>query len=139
MLTFFSCNSSNNSPLKTNDSYNLSDTVDGAIIQYCENKHIFDTLSTSEIGIYTFHYTNAGYSPLIIADVITSCGCIEKIWHDKPLLSGQSDSIVLKMSTKIEGDFQKAIVVKNNSINEPIVTIRMSGYFENSKTNNTEQ
>lgn len=106
----------------------VENDVEAPIISYTENKHDLGTINTTEGGHYVFHYSNKGAAPLIVSDVLTSCGCITKEWHDAPLNAGESDSIVLHIRSKALGRLQKAIVVKNNSANEPILTIRLEGF-----------
>lgn len=123
---FLSC--SNNNQHKETAVFSSNVTSDSAFLYYAESHYYIDTIDTKNGGMCVFHYTNNGNSPLIITGVVTSCGCIEKIWNPEPLARGQSDSIVLKIKTLELGRLQKAIVVKNNSINEPVATIRLEGY-----------
>lgn len=109
-------------------SQRTEEKVNGPVIFYTENKHDFDTINTSEGGCYVFHYTNKGDAPLIISDVLTSCGCITKEWNKAPLNADESDSIVLHIRSKSLGRLQKAIVVKNNSVNESTTIIRLEGF-----------
>ncbi|MDO4802698.1 MAG: DUF1573 domain-containing protein [Prevotellaceae bacterium] len=117
---------------KTNTQQSISiDTINkGSIISYKQYKFDFDTINVAEGATCVFHYCNIGQEPLIISDILTSCGCIENIWHKEPLAINQSDSVVIKYKSNTLGTFQKAVVVKNNSINEPILTIRIEGYVE---------
>lgn len=111
-----------------NHSFSKENTTDSAYIYYETDHYNIDTIDTQKGGKIVFHYTNEGKTPLIITNVLTSCGCIEKIWNPEPLPFGQSDSIVIRIRTHELGQIQKAVVVKNNSINNPIATIRFEGY-----------
>ena len=107
------------------ESYESSDS---AVLYYTECHFNLDTITLGETNSCVFAYTNKGRAPLIISNVFTSCGCVSIEWDKQPLLSEQSDSINLDVTIQGLGYFQKAIVVKNNSINEPITTIRLEGY-----------
>lgn len=107
------------------ESYESSDS---AVLYYPECHFNLDTITLGETKSCVFTYTNKGKAPLIISNVFTSCGCVSVEWDKQPLLSEQSDSINLDVTIQGPGYFQKAIVVKNNSINEPVATIRLEGY-----------
>ena len=45
----------------------------------------------------TYQLTNAGLSPLIVTQVLPSCGCtVAEAWDSSPLAPGESTSIVLR-------------------------------------------
>ncbi|MBO4532026.1 MAG: DUF1573 domain-containing protein [Paludibacteraceae bacterium] len=124
------CNHSNN--------YNTSETnpetyiaSDSAVLYYTDYHFNLDTLTVGEPKSVVFNYTNKGGAPLLVSNVFTSCGCVSKTWDKQPLMTGQSSTIKLDVKMESSGHFQKAIVVKNNSINEPTLTIRLEGYAVN--------
>lgn len=124
------CNHSNNH--KTSDTNPESYiTSDSAVLYYTDYHFNLDTLTVGEPKSVVFNYTNKGASPLLISNVFTSCGCVSKTWDKQPLMTGQSSLIKLDVTMESSGYFQKAIVVKNNSINEPTMTIRLEGYAVN--------
>ena len=124
------CNhSTNHNTSETNpETYIASDS---AVLYYTDYHFNLDTLTVGEPKSVVFNYTNKGASPLLISNVFTSCGCVSKTWDKQPLMTGQSSSIKLDVTMESTGYFQKAIVVKNNSINEPTLTIRLEGYAVN--------
>ena len=106
---------------------------DSAVLYYTDYHFNLDTLTVGEPKSVVFNYTNKGASPLLISNVFTSCGCVSKTWDKQPLMTGQSSSIKLDVTMESPGYFQKAIVVKNNSINEPTLTIRLEGFAVNKR------
>lgn len=128
-IIFSACNNTNNNSSKANfETYKNSDS---AVLYYTDNHFNLDTLTVGEPKSVVFNYTNKGKSPLLISNVFTSCGCVSKTWNNQPLMTGQSDSIKLDITMQGPGYFQKAIVVKNNSVNEPTMTIRLEGVAVN--------
>lgn len=101
----------------------------GPVISFDKVKHNFDTISYVDGGQCVFHYTNTGDQPLVISTILTNCGCVTTQWSQEPLLPGGNDSIILNISSRGVGNIMRAVVVKSNAINEPAVTLRMSGYF----------
>lgn len=126
------CNHSNNhNTSETNPETYI--TSDSAVLSYTDYRFNLDTLTVGEPKSIVFNYTNKGASPLLISNVFTSCGCVSKTWDKQPLMTGQSSSIKLDVTMESSGYFQKAIVVKNNSINEPTLTIRLEGFAVNKR------
>ena len=101
---------------------------DSAVLYYTDYQFNLDTIKVGKTESFDFNYTNKGKSPLLISNVFTSCGCVSITWDKRPLLTEQSNSIKFDVTIQGPGYFQKAIVVKNNSMNEPVLTIRVSGF-----------
>ncbi len=76
-----------------------------------------------------FVISNVGKLPLIINDVITSCGCTKVDYTKKPVLPGEN--IILKIKYKAEQPehFNKTITVYCNAENAPF-KLRVTGNAE---------
>lgn len=130
IIVFFACNNTsiNQQPQQIEANIEAYKTSDSAVLYYA-NRHIdIDTIVVGEKNSYAFTYTNKGKAPLVVSSVFTTCGCVQLYWNKEPLMPNQSDTIKFDITIKSPGFFQKAIVVKNNSINEPVMTIRVEGY-----------
>ena len=77
----------------------------------------------------TFRLKNTGDKPLVIQDVVTSCGCLTVDYSQEPVLSGKE--AVLRMTYKADnpGYFNKVMMVYCNAENSPI-KLRVSGNAE---------
>lgn len=73
-----------------------------------------------------FVISNVGKLPLVIKDVITSCGCTKVDYTKKPIL--QSENVILKMKYKAEQPehFNKTITVYCNADGSPF-HLKISG------------
>ena len=68
----------------------------GGIIKFDKLYHDFGDILTSEGSKKcTFKYTNISNKPIIINDIITSCGCTSPKWSRKPLGPGESAEIAV--------------------------------------------
>ena len=101
---------------------------DSAVLYYDDYHFNLDTITVGEKESFVFDYTNKGKAPLIVSKVFTSCGCVDINYNEKPLMPNESDSIKLDLTVQSRGYFKKAIVVRNNSINEPQLVLRVEGY-----------
>jgi hypothetical protein len=69
-----------------------------------------------------FYYKNSGTAPLVINNVIASCGCTIPNWTTKPISSGTRDYItaLFKMKGKV-GLVQKKLYVYTNADEKEII------------------
>lgn len=74
----------------------------------------------------TFRLKNTGEKPLVIQDVVTSCGCLMVDYSQEPVLPGKE--AVLRVTYKADnpGYFNKVMMVYCNAENSPI-KLRVSG------------
>lgn len=83
------------------------------------DKTIQDVGSFSEsnpVQKATFTFSNIGKSPLVINQVIASCGCTIPKYDKKPIAPGQKGSIEVTYNGKgkFPGHFKKTITVRTN-------------------------
>ena len=66
-------------------------------------------------AVYTF--TNVGNAPLVINQVVASCGCTV---HKRPIAPGQKGSVEITYNGqgKFPGHFKKSITIKSNAKTE---------------------
>lgn len=69
-------------------------------------------------GVRVFEFKNVGTAPLIIYNVLSSCGCTVPSKPTEPILPGQSSKIEIKYNMN-PGLIQKSITVESNAINYP--------------------
>lgn len=105
------------------------------------NKQLFTTvsLSNNEVNFGNFPWkelqqaelviNNVGDTPLVITDVITSCGCVEVEYSKEPIRPLKS--VILKIKYKAEHSeyFSKTVSIHCNTSNSPIsVEVRGNAY-----------
>lgn len=63
-----------------------------------------------------FTFTNVGKEPLVINQVIASCGCTTTKYDKKPIGAGQKGTIEVTYNGKgkFDGHFKKSITVRTN-------------------------
>lgn len=87
-----------------------------AQMEFVESIYNFGDLYQGEKSEHTFTFKNIGTSPLIINNVLTTCGCTAPKWPDKPIPSGEKGEIVVAFdsSSKI-GRQNKVITIRSNA------------------------
>lgn len=81
----------------------------------------FGTFSeSSPIQEATFTFTNVGKSPLVINQVVASCGCTAPTYPKQPIAPGQKGEVKVKYNGegKFPGHFKKMITVRTNGVPE---------------------
>ncbi len=81
-----------------------------------------------------FIFKNIGDAPLIIEQVIASCGCTDPRFTEKPIKPGEKGEISVTYNGKgrYVGPFSKTITVKSNAKTK-FVRLRIQGDMEASK------
>ncbi len=70
----------------------------------------------SPVKTATFTFTNVGNAPLVLNQVVASCGCTVPRYDKKPVAPGQKGSITVTYNGtgKFAGHFKKSITVRSN-------------------------
>ena len=67
-------------------------------------------------GIRTFEFTNTGDAPLIITNVLSTCGCTVPTKPTEPIMPGKTGKIDIKYNMT-PGPIRKTITVESNAVN----------------------
>ena len=92
-----------------------------AEIKFDKVSYDFGTFSENDpVHKTTFTFTNVGNAPLVINQVIASCGCTIPRYDKRPIAPGQKGSIEVTYNGtgKFAGHFKKSITVRTNGKNE---------------------
>lgn len=74
-----------------------------------------------------FVFSNDGNAPLVINEVVASCGCVKPKWPKKPIKSGEKSVICLEFNTKGRyGVFKKDVFVESNSV-DGVILLKIKG------------
>ena len=104
-----------------------------AEIKFEESSHNFGTFNASDpIHKATFVFTNVGNAPLVINQVVASCGCTVPKYDKRPIAPGQKGTIevVYNGKDRFPGKFKKTITVRTNGKTE-MVRLSIEGVMNN--------
>ena len=91
----------------------------GAKIEFKAKDNTIDygTVSKNDDnGLRIFEFTNTGNEPLIVTNVISTCGCTVPSKPKEPILPGKTGKIEVKYNMAT-GPIRKTITVETNAIN----------------------
>jgi hypothetical protein len=74
------------------------------------------TTKKKDNGIRTFEFTNTGDAPLIISNVLSTCGCTVPTKPEAPIMPGKNGKIEIKYNMA-PGPIRKTITVESNAVN----------------------
>ena len=92
---------------KTNASfvYNI------AKVNWIKESHDFGEIAQGKPVSVEFAFTNTGDEPLLIADVVPSCGCTASAYSKEIIAPGKSSTIKITYNASMIGAFAKTITV----------------------------
>jgi hypothetical protein len=67
-------------------------------------------------GVRSFEFTNTGDAPLIITNVLSTCGCTIPTKPTEPIMPGKTGKIGIKYNMA-PGPIRKTITVESNAVN----------------------
>jgi hypothetical protein len=70
----------------------------------------------ADSGIRVFEFTNTGDAPLVITNVLSTCGCTVPTKPNAPILPGKKGKIEVKYNMAT-GPIRKTITVESNATN----------------------
>ncbi len=97
-----------------------------AKIEFKQTEIDYGNINKNSDGTRTFEFTNTGDAPLIINRVKSSCGCTVPSKPEKPIMPGETATIVVKYNTHRVGPFRKTITVYSNASNS-VVILKIKG------------
>ena len=94
----------------------VSDTLVLAQMEFTETEYNFGDLYQGEKAEHNFKFKNIGNSPLILNNVLTTCGCTASKWPREPIQPGAKAEIkvVFNSASKI-GRQNKVITIRSNA------------------------
>ncbi len=106
---------------------NNSQPANGPEIEFDKKVHDYGTIQQGDNGSCEFKFTNTGNEPLILSNVISSCGCTVPKWPRTPILPGKTETIKVTYDTKRLGTISKQVTVLSNAkTNREILKIKGS-------------
>ena len=87
----------------------------GKIVQNSEGKRVFE-------------FTNVGEEPLLIKQVVSTCGCAVSKKPEQPIMPNQKGIIEVSYDTKKVGSFSKMFTVLSNDKTANRRILKIKGY-----------
>lgn len=89
--------------------------------------HDYGVVFAGDNGEVEFIFKNEGEIPLIINNVVSSCGCTVVNWPKDPIMPNQSGSIKVDYNTNIIGNIKRSITVSTNDKSQSRIVLILTG------------
>jgi len=97
---------------KANAQSSLVDTKPKIVFE--QTSYDYGLIFAGDNGEVILIFKNEGKSPLIINNVVSSCGCTVAKWSKDPVMPNQSGTIKVTYNTNIIGNIKRSITVTTN-------------------------
>lgn len=98
---------------------------DGPEISFETEKHDFGDVSQGEKVSHEFKFKNSGNKPLVLSNVLTTCGCTATDWPKDPIAPGKSGTIEVKFNTTNRSGKQNKVVTIISNAKTPQTRIKI--------------
>lgn len=105
-------------------------------IEFSKKVHNFGKISINDGQQHcSFEFRNTSDKPVVINNIISSCGCTTPVWPKKPIMPGESGKVeVTYLNDQGPYPFDKALTVYTSASKKPII-LRITGLaYENERT-----
>ena len=92
------------------------------VMAFAEKEFDFKDITADSKVHHTFAFTNAGKTPLLIADATASCGCTTPNWTKDPIAPGAKGTLEVQFDSHgKQGLISKQVSVRANT--QPSITV----------------
>ncbi len=105
-------------------------------IEFAKKVHNFGKISVNEGAKHcSFEFKNTSNRPVVISNILSSCGCTTPKWPKKPIMPGESGKIeVTYLNDQGPYPFDKTLTVYTSAGTKPII-LRITGLaYENERS-----
>ncbi len=90
----------------------------GSRIVFLEESFDFGDITQGDRVEHTFEFENGGDQPLILSNVLTTCGCTASEWPREPIAPGESASLKVTFNSSGKMGVQnKVVTIISNALN----------------------
>lgn len=111
-------------------------TAQQQAIEFSKKVHNFGKISVNEGAKHcSFEFRNVSDKPVVISNILSSCGCTTPVWPKKPIMPGEGGKVeVTYLNDQGPYPFDKALTVYTSASTKPII-LRITGLaYENERS-----
>lgn len=96
----------------------IDGNADGPRIAFVEDTKDFGDITQGDKVSHTFEFENTGNEPLILSNVLTTCGCTATSWPREPITPGETANIEVSFNSAGKmGRQNKVVTIVSNALN----------------------
>jgi len=97
----------------------------GARITFEEESHDFGDITQGDKIEYVYAFENTGTEPLILSNVLTTCGCTATDWPRDPIAPGKSGEINVTFNSSGKMGIQNKVITVISNASNPQERIKL--------------
>ena len=97
----------------------------GPEITFFEESYDFGDIVQGDKVEHTFEFENTGNEPLILSNVLTTCGCTATNWPRDPIAPGKQSEITVSFNSTGKMGRQNKVVTVLSNANNPQAKVRI--------------
>lgn len=90
------------------------DSPVSAFVSWEKENYDFGEIVQAKPVSVSFTFTNHGNEPILVSNVVTSCGCTASDYSKEPIMPGKSSAVKVTYNAANMGAFSKSITVNFN-------------------------
>ncbi len=90
-------------------------------VKWNKTEYDFGTIPQGVPAVATFDFENTGKAPLVLSNVVGSCGCTVPSWPKEPIMPGKKNKISATYNAASPGAFTKTVTVTLQNSAQPVV------------------
>lgn len=102
-------------------------TVDGPQITFQESEYNFGDIKQGEKVEHVFAFKNTGTAPLVLSNVLTTCGCTASEWPKEPIAPGKTAQIKVTFNSAGKMGVQNKVVTIISNASNAQEQVKMIG------------
>jgi len=92
---------------------------EGPAISFENRKHDFGDITQGDKVEHIFKFKNTGTAPLVISNVMTTCGCTAPEWPKQPVAAGAEATIKVVFNSRGKmGQQRKVVTIISNAVEQ---------------------
>lgn len=100
------------------DENKKDEPADGPQITFAKSSHDFGDIEQGDKVNYVFEFENTGTEPLILSNVLTTCGCTATSWPREPIVPGEGGEVAVSFNSAGKmGKQNKVVTIVSNAVN----------------------
>jgi hypothetical protein len=100
---------------------------------FSEREHDFGKVAEGEKVSYQFRFENKGTGNLVIASVMTTCGCTVTKYDEKPIRPGESGTVEAVFDTSGREGMQTKTITVNSNASVPVILLKITAEVQQEK------
>ena len=94
-----------------------------AEIVFEQTLHNFGDIHQGDVVTYVFKFKNTGKAPLVLSNVLVTCGCTAPEWPKEPILPGKKGEIKVSFNSAGKMGAQNKVITVQSNAPQTTVTI----------------